>query len=214
VASFEAALTAPVVTGSVVESAPLGRHLQRLIIRAPELARLQVPRFGDAALGIYFGSSTDGAPTARTYTVREHDPSSGCITVDVVLHGDAAGTRWATNARPGDLVELAHVKSWFRPPRRADRHVLVADLAGLPAIAHLIEQRTHADIVAIVEVLDAEDLDYLPKQPALRLITSVGTGNGSTESVLARLVAQHCPATGQGYCWFAGESSEARQVRK
>jgi NADPH-dependent ferric siderophore reductase len=207
-------LTAPAVTGSVVESAPLGQHLQRLVIHAPELNRLQLPRFGDTALGIYFASPEDPAPTARTYTVRGHDPSTARITVDVVLHGDAAGTRWATSAAPGDGVELAHAKSWFRPPSRADRHVLVADLAGLPAIARLIESRAHGDTVAIVEVLDDEDLDYLPKQPDLRLITSIGTGNGVTDSVLPQLVAQHCSNSGLRYCWFAGEASGARAVRK
>ncbi len=69
-------------------------------------------------------------------------------------------------------------------------------------------------LLAIVEVRDEDDLDYLPKQPALRLIPSIGTGNGVTESVLPQLVAQHCSATGLGYCWFAGEASEARTVRQ
>lgn len=207
-------MTAPVVTGSVVESAPLGRHLQRVVIHAPELTRLQLPRIGDAALGIYFASPDDPAPTARTYTVREHHPSTDRITVDVVLHGDAAGTRWATGAAPGDGVELAHAKSWFRPPPHADRHVLVADLAGLPAIARLMESRAHGDTTAIVEVLDDDDLDYLPKRPALRLVASTGTGNGVTDSVLPQLVAHHCSSSGLGYCWFAGEASEARAVRK
>ncbi|WP_040538660.1 siderophore-interacting protein [Mycolicibacterium tusciae] len=206
-------MTAP-VTGSVVESAPLGRHLQRLVIYAPELDRLHLPWFGDAALGIYFASPGNSAPTARTYTVRDHDPSASRITVDVVLHGDAAGTRWATNATPGERVELAHAKSWFRPPRHADRHVLAADLAGLPAIARLIEQRGHGDTTAIVEVRHEDDLDYLPKQRTVKLIASIGTGNGVTDSVLPQLVAQHCSAVGLGYCWFAGEASEARTVRK
>jgi NADPH-dependent ferric siderophore reductase len=205
-------LTTPVVVGFVVESEPLGRNLHRVVIHAPELRLLQLPWFGDTALGIYF--ATPGAdPTARTYTVREHDPAANRITVDVVLHGDAAGTRWATGTVPGDRVELAHAKSWFRPPRHADRHVLVADLAGLPALARLIEQRAHRDTVAIVEVPDEDDLEYLPEHATVRLVSSIGTGNGSTESVLTRLVAQNCPATVLGYCWFAGEASEARKLR-
>ena len=206
-------MTAPVVAGFVVESAALGRSMQRVVIHVPELGRLQLPWFGDAALGIYF-ATTDASSTARTYTVREHDPSASRLTVDIVLHGDAAGTRWATGAAPGDRVELAYAKSWFRPPRQADRHVLVADLAGLPALARLIERPAHRDTVAIVEVPHEDDLDYLPKHATVRLVTSVGTGNGLTDSVLARLVSQNCPVTGLGYCWFAGEASEAREVRK
>lgn len=215
-------MTAPVVAGSVVQSAPLGRNMQRVVIHAPELSLLQLPQFGDTALGIYFGTTDGDGRVARTYSVREHDPSACRVTVDVVLHagdhtareGDAAGTRWATGAAPGDRVELAHAKSWFRPPRDADRHVLVADLAGLPALARLIEQPAHSHTVAIVEVPHEDDLDYLPKRATVRLVSSVGTGNGATNSALARLVARNCPATGLGYCWFAGEASEARNVRK
>ena len=207
-------MTAAVAAGFVVKSAPLGRNMRRVVIHAPELDLLRLPRFGDAAIGIYFATTDAAAPTARTYTIREHDASASRITVDVVLHGDAPGTRWATGVAPGDGVELAHAKSWFRPPRDADRHVLVADLAGLPALARLIEQRAHSDTVAIVEVPCEDDLDYLPTHPTARLVTSIGTGNGFTDSVLTRLVAQNCPATGLGYCWFAGEASEARRVRK
>ena len=213
-ATVEETLTAQAVTGSVVESAPLSRHLQRVIIHAPGLDRLQLPLSADTALGIYFASPQDPAPTGRTYTVRKHDLSAARIIVDVVLHGDAAGTRWATGAAPGDRVGLAHPKSWFRPPHYADRHVLVADLAGLPAISGLIEGCVHSDTTAIVEVRDEDDLDYLPKRLGLRLISSIGTGNGETESVLPALVAKHCSATDVGYCWFAGEASTARTVRK
>lgn len=207
-------MTAPGVAGFVVESAPLSRNVQRVVIHAPELRLLQLPWFGDAALGIYFATTDEDSPTARTYTVREQDPTAGRITVDIILHGDAAGTRWATGAAPGDRVELAHAKSWFRPPRDADRHVLVADLAGLPALARLIEQRAHGDTVAIVEVPDEDDIDYLPKHATVRLVTSIGTGNGAAESILTRLVSQNCPPTGLGYCWFAGEASEARKIRR
>jgi len=213
-AAVQKALTGPFVVGSVLESQPLRRHLQRVAIHAPNLDRLQLPSTGDGAIGVYFASSDDGAPVGRTYTVREHDPSADRITVDVVLHGDARGTRWATNAVAGDRVELAYAKSWYQPPDYADRRLLVADLAGLPAIARLIEKGGRAGTIAIVEVLEDDDLDYLPKLTSVRVIASIGTGNGMAASALARLVAQNCPDVGRGYCWFAGEAAEARAVRK
>ena len=213
-AAVQKALIADTVVGSVLESLPLSRRLQRVVIHAPDIARLQLPQSADAAIGIYFPTADDVAPAGRTYTVRDHDPSADRITVDVVLHGDAMGTRWATNAVAGDRVKLAHAKSWYQPPEHADRHLLVADLAGLPAVARLIEKDGHAGTVAIVEVLEDDDLDYLPKRTSVRVITSIGTGNGMAASALARLVAQNCPQAGRGYCWFAGEASEARAVRK
>jgi NADPH-dependent ferric siderophore reductase len=207
-------LTAPAVIGSVLETQPLGRRLQRVVIHAPGLRHLRLPPSADTSLGVYFATSDDGAAIGRSYTAREHDPSRDRITVDVVLHGDAMGTRWATNASVGDRVELAHAKSWYQPPERANGFLLVADLAGLPAIAGLMERHTPTGTTVIVEVLDDDDLHYLPTQSSIELITSVGTGNGVTDSALARLVAENLAIDERGYCWFAGEASEARAVRK
>jgi NADPH-dependent ferric siderophore reductase len=201
------------VAGSVVQSATLTPRLHRVVLHVPELARLAIPHCADAAVGIYFSAAD---PSGRTYTVRECDAASRLITVDVVVHGHGGiGADWARRAAPGDQVGLAHANSWYRPQPSAEWQVLAADLAGLPALARIIDELSpDVRAVAIAEVSDRRDLDYLPKRGNVHLVTSVGTGNGLTDSVLARLVAEHAPTAGRGYCWLGGEAAEARAVRK
>ncbi len=200
-------------TAAVVETLRLSEHFHRVVLRVPELGQLNLPTSADAAIGMYFGTSD--SPSGRTYTVRYCDPAQCEITVDFVLHGDGIGADWAQRAAPGDAVTIAYPGSWYGPHPDTDSQVLVADLAGFPALARIVENLPpDADAVAVVEVLDASDLDYLPHRPEIEVVASVGTGNGVTDSVLSRLVTTRCAPSRREYCWFGGEASTARAVRK
>jgi hypothetical protein len=69
-------------------------------------------------------------------------------------------------------------------------------------------------VIAVVEVADAEDLEYLPPHPDVTVVPSVGTGNGHAPSQLAHLIGELTLPEGRGYCWFAAEAAESRAVRK
>lgn len=196
---------------SVVETVRLSARFHRVVLHIPELHRLTIPATGDAAVGIYF---PDLDSPGRTYTVRAYDAHSRQITVDFLLHGGGEGTEWVRRTAPADTVTLAYPNSWYQPPPATESQLLVADLAGFPALARLIEQLPpDTDAVAIVEVLDESDLGYLPTG-RIEIVTSVGTGNGAAGSVLGRLVATRRPPADRGYCWFGGEAGEARAIRK
>jgi NADPH-dependent ferric siderophore reductase len=125
------------------------------------------------------------------------------------------GTTWASATAPGDRVGLDHARSWYRPEPTTEWQLLVADLSGLPAVARIIEELPGGiPVVAIVEVADADDLDYLPSHPDVTLVSSIGTGNGHAPSRLAQLTRDQRLPDGRGYCWFAGEAAESRTVRK
>jgi NADPH-dependent ferric siderophore reductase len=203
--------TDPVV-GSVVESACLSDHFMRVVLEAPELARLDLPRDADTAVGIYFGANTS-AP-GRTYTVRHDDRQNGRVVVDILMHGDGVGTAWAREAAVGDKVTLAHANSWYRPPATADWQVLVADMAGLPALARILDAPPPVATSVVVEVVDDTDLAYLPHQSDLQVLPVFGTGNGVCDSALVAHAMSAIPTGGIGYCWFAGEASDARALRK
>lgn len=205
----------PFTPATVVGTADLGPRLRRITLRIAEPAALAIPDAGDAAVGVYFDGTPDG--DARTYTVRRHvrDGPEDHIDVDVVLHADGPGTSWAVTAAYGHLVGLDHARSWYRPDPRASWQLLVSDLSGLPATARIIErlgEGTPATVV--VEVLDHDDLAYLPPHPAVTLLPVLGTGNGVGGSGLADAVRRWPRPPGVGYCWFAGEAAQARAVRK
>jgi NADPH-dependent ferric siderophore reductase len=199
-------------SASVIETVALSAHLRRITLHVDDPAALAVRPGGDSAVGVYF--SADGAATeGRNYSVRRHRGDR--IDLDVVLHARGAGTAWAATARAGDRVGLDHARSWYRPEPTSDWQLLVADLSGLPAAARIIEELPEGRrATAVVEVLDAADLDYLPDRPAVTVVPSIGTGNGRAPSRLADLVRTFPLPDGRGYCWFAGEAAESRSVRK
>jgi NADPH-dependent ferric siderophore reductase len=93
--------------------------------------------------------------------------------------------------------------------------LLVTDLSGLPATARIIEQLPGGvPVTAIVEVVDSEDLGYLPSHRDVDVIACIASGNGCAPSRLAHLVSECTVPAGRGYCWFAGEAAESRAVRK
>ncbi|GID97947.1 siderophore-interacting protein [Amorphoplanes digitatis] len=92
------------------------------------------------------GPSASWAPL-RVYTVRAFRPRAREIDVDFVLHGTGSpASRWASHAEPGDrIVMISAAKGHpitdvaWRPPAGANRLLLAADEAALPAAASILE---------------------------------------------------------------------------
>jgi NADPH-dependent ferric siderophore reductase len=201
------------VAAIVVEAFRLTERFHRIVLHVPDLIDLNLPTAADAAIGIYFTDSDPGA--GRTYTVRDCDPERRRITVDFILHGNGLGTDWVRQVAPADQVRLGHAGSWYQPPPQCDAQLLIADLAGLPALARVIEGLPpNANAVAIAEVLDDSDLDYLPRRQDIEFVASVGTGNGINDGALVRLATMRGSRGDRDYCWFGGEAGAARAIRK
>jgi NADPH-dependent ferric siderophore reductase len=204
------------LTARVQTVRALGPHMIRIVLGEGDLDRYVPLGVPDEAVALWFrGADPAAEPIGRNYSVRAFDPVRAAMTIDFVVHDGGVATQWATQATPGDQVEMSPPRSWYRPPADAGWHLLVADLAGLPALARILEERDPAVPAAvIVEVPDERDLVMLPVAPGVTVQACTGTGNGIGPSVLsARIRARPLPS-GPGYAWFAGEASEARRVRK
>jgi NADPH-dependent ferric siderophore reductase len=222
------------VFGAVVAVTDLSPRLRRLVFDVPKLDELGLPDQGDDAVGIYLPDVPHAAPRAmeyrdgvwayhdpetmpvgRNYTVRHRGPGPRQITVDFVLHDRGPATTFARDVRIGDQVVLAHARSWYRPGPGTDWRLLVADLAGLPALARIVEELAPGtQATAIVEVPHPGDLDCLPARDDVTVIPVVGSGNGRSRSTLPDRVRAFEHPSGTGYCWFAGECAATREVRK
>lgn len=186
-----------------------------------EIVHLSFPADGEDAPpemtvvnGILGHHGQDAGRDCRNYTVRRWDADR--VFVDFVDHGAGVASSWARSARPGQLLGMWGTRSWYEPPADTEWMLLVADLAGLPALMRVVEQlpagqRAHA----IVEVRHAEDM--LPVESAAEVTVDwrIG-GNGHAPSMLADAVATYelPSAADRGYVWFAGEASAGRAVRK
>jgi NADPH-dependent ferric siderophore reductase len=97
-----------------------------------------------------------GASTAmRSYTVRRHDPRTGELDVDILLHGNGPGSVWAATARTGARIGFLRPESGYLVRPDVTRHLLIGDESGLPAIAAILEALAPANAgLAIVETGD------------------------------------------------------------
>ncbi|QEN12165.1 siderophore-interacting protein [Mycolicibacterium sp. ELW1] len=197
-------------SATVVETLAPNQRLRRVRLRVDTPESLAVAPGADCAVGVYFDAATPN--NGRTYSVRRQ--AGDLIELDILVQPGGPGSVWAQAARVGDRVGLDHARAWYRPPPSATRQLLVADLAGLPALARIMAEAPQAvSTTVVVEVLDNDDLDYLPARPDVTLIPSVGSGNGVAASRLAQLVrGLDLPA--DGYCWFGGEAAVSRDIRK
>ncbi|OLT54598.1 hypothetical protein BJF89_16390 [Corynebacterium sp. CNJ-954] len=152
----------------------------------------------------------------RNLTVRAFDPAAGTMSIDVAHHASGAAIDWFDSARPGWRVLMAGARSWHRPSSEASgRHCLIADLAGLPALARILEDTAPGiEVTAVVEVLSPGDLDYLPHHPRLDLVPLIGSGNGVTASRLTDHVQQMPGLETASYHWIAAETTQVRHFKK
>lgn len=109
------------------------------------------------AIAATFGP--DEQPVLRTYTVRHWDPVARELAIDFVVHGDVgiAGP-WAARVQPGERVTFRGPGSGYRPDPDAPWHLLIADEAGLPALAAALEVLPDDAVAKVfIEVGSAED---------------------------------------------------------
>jgi NADPH-dependent ferric siderophore reductase len=191
-------------------------NMIRIVLGGGDLGSYVPVGVPDEAVALWFrGADSAAEPIGRNYSVRAFDTARAEMTIDFVVHDGGVAAQWAKRAAPGDEVELSRPRSWYRPAPDTEWLLLVADLAGLPALARILEERDPAvPAHAIVEVIDEQELAMLPEAPGVTVDSCTGTGNGLAPSVLSDRVRAHRMPPGTGYAWFAGEAGEARQVRK
>ncbi|MFC0315154.1 siderophore-interacting protein [Gordonia phosphorivorans] len=175
----------------------------------------------DMYVKIAFPREGSSEPTLRTYTVRRHDAQARELAIDFVVHGDEgiAGP-WAARVQPGERVTFRGPGSGYRPDPTAPWHLLVADEAGLPALAAALEALP-ADAVAqvFIEVAgEADELDLVA--PAGARITWVHRG-ATPDRAGEDVSGDHAPviAAVRAAPWLDGEPQvfihgEAQAVMK
>ncbi|MPZ99551.1 MAG: siderophore-interacting protein [Dehalococcoidia bacterium] len=98
-------------------------------------------------------------PVGAYYTVRHHRPEVAELDIDVFLHaerGPASG--WAATAQPGDPVALWGPRIAYAPPADTASLLLLADEAGIPALASILESLAPGTPArAFIEVSEAAD---------------------------------------------------------
>jgi NADPH-dependent ferric siderophore reductase len=154
----------------------------------------------------------------RNYTVRRHDPATGEIDVDVVLHEPRGpACTWAQASPIGADVGFAGPRVDYAPRDGASWLLLCGDETALPAIAAILEEPPPAAerILAVIEVQDPDEEHALVTSPNadVRWVHRDGADAATTTHLADTLRELPLPA-GPGQAWGAAESTVARTVRE
>ena len=87
--------TLPLVVASVADVTP---HMRRIQLSGSALDAFDYFPGQDLALGVV---RDDGTIVRRRYTIRRFDAGRQLLDLEVVMHGDGPGIRWARAAHPG-----------------------------------------------------------------------------------------------------------------
>ncbi|WP_243227583.1 siderophore-interacting protein [Microbacterium sp. CIAB417] len=154
----------------------------------------------------------DELPSVRTYTVRRVDHTAHTLDIDIVTHGDTGvAGRWATTARPGDLLTLAGPGGGYRPDVTADHRLLVGDESALPAIAAALE--TLPEGVRATVVAEARSAAHRIPLPASADVTWVDEDHGAPGSRLVDAVAGASWPSGRVQVFAHGEREAMKRLR-
>lgn len=208
-----------------VESLPIdeSQHHQATVLRTLQVTPLMRRiTFGGSGLNTFESSGLPDErvlvrfpldpPHARSYTVRRWTPSTGEVDIDFVLHGHGGAAHWAESAAPGDTVELGPASGWFRPPENAERLVLVADHAALPALGRILETAPAGlSIHVIAQIPDASEQQTITTDAIVDYRWIRDTD--STLEALAAALTENPRPDGTGYIWCAVEAADARRLR-
>ncbi|MNR87415.1 NADPH-dependent ferric-chelate reductase [compost metagenome] len=152
------------------------RHVARIVFMGDELegfvsaspedhVKLFLPAEGQLeptlpTLGPEGPMVLDGAtpPVMRDYTPLHFDATARELTIEFVLHGEGPGARWASKAKPGDVVGIGGPRASAVIPYDFAGYLIIGDESSLPAISRrLAEMPSGIPVTVIIEVEGPED---------------------------------------------------------
>ena len=152
---------------TVVDSARLTPHMQRLRLTAPQLGEFRHLPGQDVMLLV---AAEGNRPVRRRYTIRELDQAARMLTMDIVLHGDGPGERWVRSAQPGDKIEGIGPRGKITASPAADWHLFIADESALAATFAMTESlAAGSSATLILEVPEEDDEQDLSSAASTRI---------------------------------------------
>jgi len=125
--------TLPLVVASVEDVTP---HMRRIQLTGPSLEGFEYFAGQDLALAVV---RDDGTIVRRRYTIRRFDAGGQLLDLEVVMHGDGPGIRWAQAARPGLSIEAIGPRGKIGLDANATWHLFAGDATALPGAFAMME---------------------------------------------------------------------------
>jgi NADPH-dependent ferric siderophore reductase len=186
---------------------------RRVTFEGPGLDQLHFRAGQDLMLRI---PGPDHGTTNRRYTIRGADPRASTVTIDMVVHGDGPGARWAGGAAPGQRIDAIGPRGKIWLDDSAEWHLFVGDETGLPGMSIMAETLPAGVPAVMVIELPRHVEEHDPELAADQDVTVTWIERGDDEAgEPARLVAaveQIALPPGRGHAYVAGEMRVVRAV--
>lgn len=183
-------------------------RMRRIQLTSPDLDRFAYLPGQDLSLGF---RRPDGTAIRRRYTIRRFEPQQRVIELNVLLHGDGPGMRWAQAVKPGDAIDAIGPRGKVTLVQDADWHLFGGDATAVPgALAMMEALAASVPARAYLEVDEAEE-----RQP----FETAGPKaiqwhyESSDPLALAALLSQADLPEGRGHAYFAGEVALVRAMK-
>jgi NADPH-dependent ferric siderophore reductase len=187
---------------TIVEVTEIGRGMRRVTLGGESLHAFAYEAGNDVMVPL----SEDGGPTmCRRYTIRHCDRRTARLDLDIVLHGDGIGARWAASAVVGEQVEVGGPRGKITLAKGAAWHLFAGDESAIPVTFAMMDAVPEGDSSrALLSIEDVGDeLSY--RVPSAGRLTWVHRAGGSTSSALVdAFLSLEIPA-GPGHVYIAGE---------
>jgi NADPH-dependent ferric siderophore reductase len=195
----------------VTKTEMLTPTMRRLELAADGLATLDALPGQDLMVAIPAG----GQHFRRRYTIRRLERDRSAVVIDVVLHGDGPGARWAAGARPGDRAEAIGPRGKITLAPGVQWHLFAGDESAIPATFAMIEALDHGTTALAVLEVAAADEAQAPVDPRcdLTLEWRYRTGAPGTGTALAEALREVALPAGAGHAYLAGELRQVAAAR-
>ncbi|NNN01100.1 MAG: siderophore-interacting protein [Acidimicrobiaceae bacterium] len=199
--------------GDVISTSSLGPSLHEVVLG--HASRFAGAPGNDIMVRL---ASSPGHFTRRRYSVRAVDTDRDALTLWITTSHDGSGSRWATNARVGDEVDVVGPRGKITLDHDADWHLFIGDTSGFAAFYRMAQAiETPGRAIFIVEVDALDDVVTSAFDDALGVtgifIDRQGRGPSDPSGVLSALAAfEFPPDVGHAYLFGEFSVTKAAQV--
>jgi NADPH-dependent ferric siderophore reductase len=176
-------------------------HMRRIELTSSALDRFTCLPGQDLSLGF----NRDGTAVRRRYTIRRFDRHRYLIELDVLLHGDGPGMRWAQTVKPGATIEAIGPRGKITLAEDADWHLFAGDATAVPAALVMMEALPASTPArAFLQIDGPQDRQPFPDGPSRVIDWHYDPADAT--ALPAALTDAELPR-GRGHAYLAGEVS-------
>jgi NADPH-dependent ferric siderophore reductase len=186
-------------------------HIKVLFARPGE-SRVVLPEWGPDGPMLAEGQSM---PPSRTYTPRIWKPESRELVVDFMLHGEGLASKWAQQAKSGDVLAVSgRAGGAYNIDPAADWFLLGADESALPGLATILDVLPAGKRTKVfAEVANEQEQQALTSPAAIDVTWLYRSSSESGSELKKAIRAYHFPS-GDGRVWLGCEAEVMRSMRR